>query len=283
MKRPYFYFFLTVLIVLSLLSCTEGNKSKFSEVSKISIRDVGNSLLLTNQDSTSLILPVKQISPSKFELSFEQSLSFNPEDLVKFTKSSFETANLSENYRVEVLRCHDLEVAYSYQMNLDAQATIIPCGNRRLPSGCYLITYDFLDMPPAADNHYWYYLALIGTILLLISLWIFLKSKTGNNAEVGEGYYLGSYTFYPEQNKLVKSAMEISLSKKECEILEILVAQKNQVIKRDELSKKVWEDNGVIVGRSLDTYISKLRKKLKDDQSIKLTNVHGVGYKLEID
>jgi len=44
----------------------------------------------------------------------------------------------------------------------------------------------------------------------------------------------------------------------------------------------VWEDNGVIVGRSLDTYISKLRKKLKDDASIKLINVHGVGYKLEI-
>jgi len=46
--------------------------------------------------------------------------------------------------------------------------------------------------------------------------------------------------------------------------------------------KKVWEDNGVFVGRSLDTYISKLRKKLKDDDSIKLTNVHGVGYKLEV-
>ena len=62
----------------------------------------------------------------------------------------------------------------------------------------------------------------------------------------------------------------------------ILAAQPNQVIKREELMKKVWEDNGVIVGRSLDTYISKLRKYLKDDDTIKLTNVHGVGYKLEV-
>jgi DNA-binding response OmpR family regulator len=72
------------------------------------------------------------------------------------------------------------------------------------------------------------------------------------------------------------------LSKKECELLVIFVKNPNKIIKREELTKKVWEDNGVIVGRSLDTYISKLRKKLQGDDSIKLTNIHGVGYKLEV-
>jgi DNA-binding response OmpR family regulator len=80
----------------------------------------------------------------------------------------------------------------------------------------------------------------------------------------------------------VKEAVVISLSKKECELLTIFIANPNQIIKRDELTKKVWEDKGVFVGRSLDTYISRLRKKLKEDDSITLTNVHGVGYKLEI-
>lgn len=92
----------------------------------------------------------------------------------------------------------------------------------------------------------------------------------------------GSFQFYPDQNKLIKEAQEITLSKKECEILQIFVANPNQIIKREELTKKVWEDNGVFVGRSLDTYISKLRKKLKGDDSIKLTNVHGVGYRLDL-
>ena len=55
-----------------------------------------------------------------------------------------------------------------------------------------------------------------------------------------------------------------------------------EIIKREELSKKVWEDNGVFVGRSLDTYVSKLRKKLKQDSALKIINVHGVGYKLEV-
>ena len=81
---------------------------------------------------------------------------------------------------------------------------------------------------------------------------------------------------------MIKKAIEIPLSKKECELLEIFVANPNQIIKREELTKKVWEDNGVFVSRSLDTYISKLRKKLKEDESIQLINIHGVGYKLEV-
>jgi DNA-binding response OmpR family regulator len=79
-----------------------------------------------------------------------------------------------------------------------------------------------------------------------------------------------------------KAAQEIDLSKKECELLSIFIEKPNEIIKRDELIKRVWEDNGVVVGRSLDTFISKLRKKLQDDTSIKISNVHGVGYKLEI-
>jgi DNA-binding response OmpR family regulator len=80
----------------------------------------------------------------------------------------------------------------------------------------------------------------------------------------------------------MQKAKEITLSKKECELLEILVENKNKVVKREVLTKKVWEDNGVFVGRSLDTYISKLRKKLIVDDSIQLINIHGIGYKLEV-
>ena len=95
-------------------------------------------------------------------------------------------------------------------------------------------------------------------------------------------HQLGHFSFYPEQNKLVKASEEISLSKKECELLAIFVMHPNQIVTRDDLTKQVWEDHGVFVGRSLDTYISKLRKILKTDDSLKLTNVHGVGYKLEV-
>jgi len=130
-------------------------------------------------------------------------------------------------------------------------------------------------------------LLLVGLLVLLIVFLLDAKSSKRKKVEKSkenniQSTQIGVFQFYPEQNKLVKQATEISLSRKECELLAIFVANPNQIIKRDELTKKVWEDKGVFVGRSLDTYISKLRKKLKEDSSIKLTNIHGVGYKLEL-
>ena len=56
----------------------------------------------------------------------------------------------------------------------------------------------------------------------------------------------------------------------------------NEVLSRDTLIAKVWEDEGVIVGRSLDVFISRLRKLLKGDDSVQIKTVHGVGYRLEV-
>ena len=72
------------------------------------------------------------------------------------------------------------------------------------------------------------------------------------------------------------------LTTKESKILHILALQQNQIIDRDKLQKEVWENEGVIVGRSLDMFISKLRKKLEQDEQVKITNVHSRGYKLEV-
>ena len=269
MKRILFYsiekIFICLVIVL-LSSCSSVEHEDFSKRTKIALRDVGNQLLLSNQDSTSLILPVLELNSNTFQISFSNPLAFEPSTLVSIIQKSFKSAQLPEQYRVEVLQCNDLEVAYSYQITDNKERTIIPCSGRHLPNACYLIEIQFTNR-----------LLSIGYLLFKKTKDIKLKSEN----EVSEK--IGSFYFYPEQNKLVKEAKEIALSKKECELLALFVAHPNQIIKRDELTKRVWEDNGVFVGRSLDTYISKLRKKLKSDTSVKLTNVHGVGYKLEID
>ena len=139
-------------------------------------------------------------------------------------------------------------------------------------------------MRQSMSRSQWFLIMLFSSVVLLLIEWIHHKRKVHSEQKTNTLEYerLGSFRFYPDQNKLVKEAEEINLSKKECELLSIFIMRPNEIIKRDELTKRVWEDNGVIVGRSLDTYISKLRKKLKDDTNIKLTNVHGVGYKLEV-
>ena len=281
-KKIYLYIITAILVFFVwLFSNFETNKEGFSERVKVSLREVGNQLLLSNQDSTSLVLPVIEIDESKFQLSFENTLTFEPSTLVTFVRNSFQKGRLPEYYRVEVIQCTNEEVAYSYQMSDQKESTIIPCIGRYLPDDCYTIKIRFINNETSFFGKET--LLYLFVFIILIELLFYKRKQSIISEKVNPGSLrVGSFQFYPEQNKLVKKAKEISLSKKECELLAIFVARPNEIIKRDELTKKVWEDNGVIVGRSLDTYISKLRKKLQEDTSIKLTNVHGVGYKLEI-
>lgn len=262
----------------------QEKESDFTERAKVSLREIGNQLLLANNDSTSIILPILKTGNFIYKISFENSLSFKPNSLVEIVKSVFEKSHLSKNYRVEVFNCLTNQVAYSYEMNEELEKTIIPCSGRILPKACYTIQIKYLHKT-TNFSEYSYLLYIFIPLLLGMFYKIFYLDKKEQKTEQIEDeqtIILGSFQFYPAQNKLIKKASEISLSKKECELLAIFVANKNQIIKREELTKKVWEDHGVFVGRSLDTYISKLRKKLQDDTTIQIINVHGVGYKLEI-
>lgn len=270
-------FLVVFVFALNLFSCNQDRES--TQITKIALRDIGNKLLLSYQDSTSLILPVKKISNGTYELSFQSQLGFNPDSLVLFTKESINKTDLPREYRVEVIQCEDDEVAYSYDMKNDEEKSIIPCSGRELPLKCYTIQLEF-PKTNSKFNYLWVIL-ILGVISLI---WWLTKPKRQDslNEKNTHSYKIGNYKFDRDQSKLLYIEKEIGLSKKECELLEILCDNLNEVVKRDELSKRVWEDHGVFVGRSLDTYISKLRKKLKEDASIKITNVHGVGYKLEV-
>ena len=99
---------------------------------------------------------------------------------------------------------------------------------------------------------------------------------------VDGGVMIGSYRFVPAERMLLLDGEKTELTAKEARLLEIFGRQLNQVIDRKQLQKEVWEDEGVIVGRSLDMFISRIRKKLDRDPSLKLANIHGKGYKLEV-
>ncbi|MEP2936459.1 MAG: winged helix-turn-helix domain-containing protein [Gilvibacter sp.] len=261
----------------------QQQKSESPELVKIALREVGNQILLKQLDSTSLVLPVVAKEASMYELSFERPISFRPNHLVTYVSESFEKVKLTDSYQVETINCDDHEVAYSYQMSQNQEETLVPCAGRELPVGCYTIQVRFASQDGSTLGGHWLLYLLLFLLFIAFEAYFYLKKGNQKEPEINTDFEaIGSFKFYPEQNKLIKEAVEIGLSKKECELLAIFISQPNQVIKRDELTKRVWEDNGVIVGRSLDTYVSKLRKKLSDDDRIKITNVHGVGYKLEV-
>ena len=74
----------------------------------------------------------------------------------------------------------------------------------------------------------------------------------------------------------------MQLSGKETDLLLLLCAHENQTLQRDQILRLVWEDEGDYIGRTLDVFISKLRKKLEADPRVKIMNIRGVGYKLVV-
>lgn len=94
-------------------------------------------------------------------------------------------------------------------------------------------------------------------------------------------YSIGEYSFDTENYKLTHPEFEKVLTKKESLILKILVKSKNQVVPRDMILNGVWGHDDYFVGRSLDVFMTKIRKYLSKDPNINLINIHGIGFKLE--
>ncbi len=97
-----------------------------------------------------------------------------------------------------------------------------------------------------------------------------------------EGSAIGKFMFDLKGQRLLLGGVVISLTEKEYKILELLNKNFGELIPRETLMQEIWINEGVITGRSLDMFVSKLRKKLSRDPELRITNVHGKGYKLEI-
>lgn len=96
-------------------------------------------------------------------------------------------------------------------------------------------------------------------------------------------YNIGNFKLIAPELKLIDEKENVyTLTKKEAALLEYLARYANQPIKREEILKSIWNDDSYFAGRSMDVYITKLRKYLKSDPNIEIQNVHGVGFKLNV-
>lgn len=106
---------------------------------------------------------------------------------------------------------------------------------------------------------------------------ILRRSHTKNNGDVFE---VGNTKLYPERRKLVVNGTERVLTTKENALLRLLYQNKNATLSRKLALEKIWGDDSYFNARSMDVYIAKLRKYLKEDSSIEILTVHGEGFKL---
>jgi DNA-binding response OmpR family regulator len=113
---------------------------------------------------------------------------------------------------------------------------------------------------------------------------VFLKRSNPSIQSEAPGLIaLGSYQFDSANFKLKNHTGEKILTSREAEILKQLYINRERVLKREEILMAVWGNDDYFLGRSLDVFISKLRKYLKDDPTVQIINYHGVGFKLELE
>jgi len=255
--------------------------SQFSQtVEMTGLRNIGHQILLSSGDRASLILPVQKLPQGAYRIRFGKPFIPIPDSLVSIFKRNLQS---QEEYSIEVRELNKTEMLYSFVLSNDKTRDIVPCRGRSLPFSYYELIVRFSSNSASADL----YIAGLMTMLLLGAGFTYFRKKRHFNTEPlpvddDSSLPIGRFRFYPDQQNLLLDGQRIELTGKESRLLTIFAKSPNTVIDRVRLQKEVWEDEGVIVTRSLDMFISKLRKRLVDDQAVKIVNVHGKGYKLEI-
>lgn len=275
-------FLFVVAVIGVILTSSEHDQFDYAR-REVLLRRLGHEILLQAGDSTSTVLPIKKISPDQYQISFENAFSFQPDFLINIATKTLSNDPISADYVVNVLKRGNTNVIYGFAIAANEKNNIISCNGRNQPSELYVIDVKF--KPKGIISEKGAYLLGGLPFLAFVGL-VFFRSATSKKGlaklQDDEIIVLGGTFFDVQHRKLIIGGSEVYLTATETRLLSIFTSSPNLVIERNRLQKEIWEDEGVIVGRSLDMFISKLRKKLEPDPKINITVVRGKGYKLEV-
>ena len=277
-KLPLFKVFILLLFTCTVVPTHAQNEEQYIAVL---LRNIGHQFLSEIGDSTSRILEVEH-QENRYVLRFEKEIEFSPDQLYNNVHEVMQKHHAQQNFIVEVSTCDSHQVLHSFKASVNRDEEILSCKGRDLPLDCYEVIFTSTEpwiahtvVEEEKQSYTPVYLLLGGGVLVLI-LYLF---KIRNKRAAKEVLALGAYHFDLKRMKLFYKDEVIELSAIEAELLHLFVQHKNETLKREYILNEVWEDEGNYVGRTLDVFISKLRKKLENDESLKIVSVRGVGYK----
>lgn len=258
----------------------------------VSMRMIGHQVLLSVGDSTTVIRPVVQ-NGDQYVIGLGAKFGFHPDSLSSVIDSVVLATQISKNYVVEFVSCDSNLIVHSYEVG--EYADVLACRGRPQLDQCYDLYVTLLDADstnltfsepmmlvdqkePLLSSATLVmlgllFLCLIGVIIFLISQ-KYGKNKDPNVIQIGE------FLFNKRNMNLTIREDKIELTGKEADLLQLLSDSPNDTVGRDDILKSIWGDDGDYVGRTLDVFISKLRKKLVADSNVKIVNIRGIGYKL---
>lgn len=280
---------LSSFILTSFISLSQDSKKDAADL--VAMRMIGHHILLNAGDSISRVLPIKK-NGTDFRIEFDTTFAFEPSQLTFIIDSIMMVEGVSTDYLVQVEQCRTKEISYSYSHDVELIQQS-PCQSRGYPVDCYslIITcYDHSDQKLLTQevaeeeqkSSIMLYL-ILGCLGLLLTLFVYLSNRKKSAKSDSHSIRIGKYEFNKKKLTLSFENELIELTIKEADLLEMLYESANDILERETILKVVWEDQGVYVGRTLDVFISKLRKKLEADASVKILNIRGVGYKLVLD
>lgn len=117
---------------------------------------------------------------------------------------------------------------------------------------------------------------------LVLKIEVFLK-RSMKKINKNTLYEIGSYQFDSRNMFIFNEKEKIALTQRESELLKLFIDNKNRVLKREEILKSLWGDDDYFMGRSLDVFISRLRKILANETGIAIENLHGIGFRFSIE
>lgn len=117
---------------------------------------------------------------------------------------------------------------------------------------------------------------------LLLRINAVLRRTRGNRPEedTQTQFEIGAFSFDYDHHLLSGKKVKYKLTPKEAQLLRLLCLYKNKTLERDTALREIWEEESYFAGRSMDVFISKLRKYLKEDESVQIISIHGKGFKL---
>lgn len=254
------------------------------------MRLIGHHVLLSSGDSTSRVWPVQK-EDVKYKIQFEADIAIDPDVLEQSIKEVVSEKQISKHYIVEVVNCASREIVHSFEVG-NANQEMLPCKGRLQPKDCYFLLVTLLDpVLPASEQsaseipvwqqaNYRTGVIIAFLILLLLGSLSFIRKKRQTSKHNDNLISIGAYKFDQLNMELLLKKERVELTSKEVDLLLLLYNSANTTVEREVILNNVWGDQGDYIGRTLDVFISKLRKKLEADANVKIINIRGVGYKL---
>lgn len=263
-----------LLLSLSLCICLLPLKAQDSLLQYQS-RLITHELLKACGDSSSVIGPVKLIN-QRYRVDISQAWQPHPDSLIAVLRDL--QWQQHEPALISIIRLADSAEMYSYvlgdELNPDA------CLGRQYPPDLYRVEIAWTDkskvlegQEPKAESKAWIYL-LIALFVGLLGGYYLSTRKISQNQENEE------LVFDTDKMQLRFGDKDFELSAKEFDLLYLLYKNKNQTLSREQLLEEVWDNPSDYLGRTLDVFVSRLRKKCAPITSFEIVSVRGVGYRL---